>query len=76
MTWMKGGSVEKELGVLVGNKLSMRQQCALVAKQADGILGCSEEQCQQVKEGDPAPLMSPGVITHHLECCVQFWGPK
>ena len=37
---LERSSVEKNLEILVDNKLAMSQQCALVAKKANGILTC------------------------------------
>ena len=37
---LEWSSAEKDLTVLKDNRLTMSQQCALVAKKASGILGC------------------------------------
>ncbi|KAJ7406091.1 hypothetical protein BTVI_66095 [Pitangus sulphuratus] len=59
------------MGVLVDNKLSTSQQCALVAKKANGILAGSLWSALSTAQGnDPTPLLSPG------EYCVQSWGPQ
>lgn len=63
-------SADKDLAFLVDDRLAFSQQCALVAKRANGILGCiitPQEHGQQVKSSDPPPLLcpdqaSPGIL--------------
>ncbi|GAB0183875.1 hypothetical protein GRJ2_000852800 [Grus japonensis] len=65
-------TAEKDLGVLVDNKVSMSQQCALVAKKTNGILGCIKKSvASRSTEGAyPRPLLCPGEATSGIWCPV------
>ena len=68
---LERSSAEKNLDVLVDNRLATSQQCALVAKKANGILGCITKcVASRSKEADPPPLLCPAEVTSEVLCPV------
>lgn len=66
---------ERDLGILVDDKLNMSPQCALADKRANCVLGCIKHSVANQAKAAIDTLYS-ALVQPYLKYRVKFWGPE
>ena len=69
--WIESSPAEKDLDVVLGEKLTTSQQCVLTAQKAKRILGCIKRSVASRSREGILPFYS-ALMRPHLEYCVQL----
>ncbi|KAJ7398793.1 hypothetical protein BTVI_121074 [Pitangus sulphuratus] len=70
---IKSSPDEKDLGMMVDERLDMTLQCALTAQKAKHILGCIQSSVGS-RSREVIQLLCSALRRPRLEFCIQLWG--